>query len=85
MQKVDCSSNWLAIQTHYVLTQLKPLQITSLSANIGLGSSRGKNLSIYVVIIQSNQDNIFFMNVSDLMATRILEEILLVILSCFWS
>jgi len=85
MQKVDRDSNWLAIRTHYVLAQLEPLQIMLLSANIGLGYSQGKNLDVHVVIIRLNQDNIFFMNVLDSMATGIQEETLIVISSCFWS
>ena len=85
MQKMDRGSNWLAIWTHYVLAQPEPLQIMLLLANIGLGSSWGKNLGVHAVITRLNQDNIFFMNVSDSMATGIQEETLIVILSCFWS
>ena len=39
-----------------------------LLANIGLGSFWEKNLGVHVVIIWSNQDNISFMNVLDLIA-----------------
>ena len=74
----------MAIRTCYVLTLLEPLQIMLLLANIGLGSSWGKNLGVHAVITWSNQDNIFFTIVLDSMATGIQEETLLVILSCFW-
>jgi len=84
MQKMDHGPNWLAIQTHYVLALPELLQIMLLSVNIGLGSSQGKNLGTHVVITQSNQDDIFFMIVSDSMVTGTQEEILLVISSCFW-
>ena len=84
IQKVDRSSSWLAIQTHYVLALLEPLQIMLLSVNIGLGSFREKNLDVYVITTRLNQDDIFFMSISDSMTTEIQEETLLVISSCFW-
>jgi len=74
MLKGDCGSKWLAIQTHYVCTPLGLLQIMLPLANTDLGSSLERNLSIHVVNTQSNQDNIFFTNMVDSMATEIREE-----------
>ena len=54
-----------------VLMLLEPLQIMLLLANIGLDSSQEKNLGVHAVIIRLNQDDIFSIIVSDLMATRI--------------
>jgi len=84
MQKVDHSWNWLAIWTCYMLMLPEPLQIMLLLANIGLGSSQGKNLGTHVVITQLNQYDIFFTIVLDSIATGTQEETLLVISSCFW-
>ena len=78
------SSNWLTIQTCYMLTQWEPLQITLLLVNTGLGSSWEKNLGVHAVVIWLNQDNISFMNVLDLMTIGTQEETCIVILSCFW-
>jgi len=55
------SFNSLDIQTHYVhmLRELLPTMLQL--ANIGLGSSLVKNLGTHVIIIPSNQKDIFFM------------------------
>jgi len=72
----------LVTWTHCVHVPLELLQIMLRLVNIGLGSSLMKNLSAHVVIILSNQEDIFFTIVWDLMGTGTQEETLLVILSC---
>jgi len=47
------------------------LQIILLLANSDLGSSLGRNSNVYVIDILLKQDAIFYMNVADLMNTRI--------------
>ena len=44
-----------------------------------------KNLGVLIVNIPSNQDATYSISVEDLTSTGIREEILLVILSCFWN
>ena len=50
------------------------LQIILLLANSDLGSSLGRNSNVYVIDILLKQDAIFYMNVADLMNTRIQGE-----------
>ena len=71
MLKEDHGLKWLAIQTHYVCVLSELLQIMLPLVNTDLGSSLGRNLSVYVVNTQLNQDDIFFTNVVDSMATGI--------------
>ena len=59
--------NSLDVRTHYVCMLLELLPTMLQLANISLGSSPVKNLSVCVVIIPSNQEDIFFMIVQDLM------------------
>ena len=75
----------LVTRTHCACMPLELLQIILRLVNTGLGSSPMKNLSAHVVIILSNQEDIFFTIVWDLMGTRTQEETLLVILSCSWQ
>ena len=81
-QKKVCSFYYLVTWTHYACVLLELLQIMLQLVNTGLGSSLMKNLSVHVIIILSNQEDIFFMIVWDLMGTGTQEETLLVILSC---
>ena len=50
------------------------LQIILLLANSDLGSSLGRNSNVYIIDILLKQDAIFYMNVADLMNTRIQGE-----------
>jgi len=52
--------------------------------NTGLDFSQMRNLSVCVEYTPSNQEDISFMNVGDLMGIGILNETPLAILSCFW-
>jgi len=50
-----------------------------------LDSCQGRNLSVCVNYILSNQDSIFFMNVEDLIDIGILDGTPLTTLLCFWK
>ena len=71
MSKVDHGSKLLATRTYYVHMLQELLQIMLLLVNTDLGSSLGKNLSVYTAYILLNQDIISFMSVVDLMVIGI--------------
>jgi len=71
MSKVDRGSKHLAIRTPYMRELQEQLRIMLPSVNTDLGSSLGRNLSVYVAYILLNQDAISFMSMVDLMVTGI--------------
>ena len=82
--KVAHGSNHLVTQTHYVCILWEQLLIILQLANIGLDFSQKKNLSALVDYTLLNHEDIFFMIVGDSIVIRILDMILLAILSSFW-
>ena len=84
MPKEVLGSNHLDTQTHCVCVLWGQLPTMLWLGNTGLDSSRMKNLSACVEYTPSNQEDISFMNVGDLMGIGILDKTPLAILSCFW-
>jgi len=75
--------NHLDTQTHCVCMLQGQLPTMLQLENTGLDFSQIRNLSVCVEYTPSNQEDIFFMNVGDLMGIGILNETPLAILSCF--
>jgi len=75
MPKVVHGFNHLATPIRYVPMPLEQLPIISLSESIGYDFSLAWTFCTHATIIQSNQGDIFFMSVTDLMGIGIPGEI----------
>ena len=73
--KVVHSFNHLATQIYYVSVQLEQLPTMFLLESIGYDFSLAWTFCVHATIIQSNQGDISFMSVRDLMGIGTLEEI----------